>query len=67
MKNDYKVGSIIEYATFGGFPTRMVKVSDKDKNIKNDRPGFAGVVTEGHEKDMEVWGYDYQITRVVKK
>lgn len=59
---NYKVGSIIEYETFTG-QVRRVKVTGKDSDIKNGRPGFDGVI-QGN--GMSVWGYDSQITRVLE-
>ena len=57
---DYKIGSIIEQSPYGG-GTRTVKVSERESI--NGRPGFVGTVEDG----TEIWGYDYQITRVVWK
>jgi hypothetical protein len=41
MKVTYKVGSIIEYRNFGD-QIVQVEVDQKDEDIKNGRPGFAG-------------------------
>jgi len=65
---NYKVGSIIEYETFGG-GIRVVKVTGKEDDIKNGRPGFSG--DELNPKTLkptgvDAWGYDYQIKRLVK-
>jgi hypothetical protein len=63
---DYKVGDIIEYTPFGG-GTRRVEVTHREADIKNGRPGFDGtLVGASHELGQRVWGYDRQITRVVK-
>lgn len=59
----YKVGSILTYTCFGG-GSRRVRVTNKDPNIKNGRPGFAGDVLDGPEAGMGCWGYDDQITSV---
>lgn len=61
---DYKVGSILIYTCFGG-GKRRVRVTEKDSNIKNGRPGFGGVVlNDGGEAGMGCWGYDDQIDSV---
>lgn len=59
----YQIGSIIEYRTFDG-QLRQVLVETKEQNIKNGRPGFSGRLFDGSGYD--VWGYDYQITRVIE-
>ena len=56
MKHKYRIGSIIQYQTWDN-ETRTVTVDEKSRNIKNGRSGFAG---------SGVWGYDDQITSVVK-
>jgi len=66
----YKVGDIIEYRTFGG-ELRKVKVEIKEEDVKNGRPGFDGTIIDMANKDNKilqdsVWGYDSQITRVIK-
>ena len=58
---NYRVGSIITYRTFGG-EIRRVTVESKEDDIKNGRPGFDGQVRDGEW----CWGYDDQITSVVK-
>lgn len=60
----YDVGDTITYTTFGGHQSRTVRVTHKEDDIKNGRPGFDGVVILGPETDLEVWGYDDQITKV---
>lgn len=59
----YDVGSIIFYDAFGG-TCRKVRVTLRDENIKNGRPGFDGVIVGGPDEGLTVWGYDDQITRV---
>lgn len=73
----YKVGSIIQYRTLSG-GIRVVKVTDKDDDIKNGKAGFDGIeldprtrkpkppVVRG-DKDLNVWGYDNDIEKVIKK
>jgi hypothetical protein len=71
---NYNEGDIIAYNASGGL-RRLVLVEEKDDDIKNGRPGFSGV--EVDPKTMKpyfhdslgggVWGYDDQITRVVKR
>ena len=67
---DYNVGDVIAQTPFGG-GVRYVRVTSKDQNIKNGRPGFDGdlVLRDGTPVEMEfsgVWGYDDQITEVIK-
>ena len=59
---NYRIGSIIEYKTFDG-SFRKVLITDKLDDIKNGRSGFDGVLI--NDQDFTVWGYDYQVTRVV--
>ena len=59
---NYRKGSIIEYRTFDG-SLRKVLITEKLDDIKNGRRGFDGVLV--NDRDYTVWGYDYQITRVV--
>ena len=60
-----QVGDTITYVAFGGF-RRTVLVDTAEEDIKNGRPGFAGIVTAGDEKGSGVWGYNDQITHVTK-
>jgi len=65
--HDYNVGDTIAYQPFGG-GERIIVVDDKDSNIKNGEPGFGGrLVNPGPDDWADVWGYDFQITRVVKR
>lgn len=63
---DYKAGNLIEYAAFGG-ERRIVRVTVKEPDIKNGRPGFDGVVESTRGIGQSVWGYDSQITRIVAR
>ena len=58
---NYRIGSIIEYKTSTG-ELRRVRVTDKDPDIKHGCAGFDAVELIN---DLEVWGYDDQIIRVV--
>lgn len=58
---NYRVGSTIKYRTWGG-EIRKVVVESKEDDIKNGRPGFDGQIRDGEW----CWGYDDQITEVVK-
>lgn len=58
----YKIGSVITYTDFCG-GIRRVLVETKESNIKNGRPGFSGMITEGPEAGRRCWGYD-QITKI---
>lgn len=60
----YKVGSVIEYRAFGG-DIRRVLVEEKDADIKNGQAGFCGT-QQGGACHTGCWGYDDQITRVVR-
>lgn len=53
----YSEGDTVEYVAFGG-EVRVVVVEEKNSNLKNGLPGFCG---------GGWWGYDYQVTRLVKK
>ena len=57
----YNVGDTIVYHSG---TRRVVLVDEKESDIKNGQPGFGGVVTEGPDKGMSVWGYDSQIETV---
>ncbi len=61
MRFKYRVGSVIQYVSFGG-GLRTVTVDEKEDDIKGGRPGFDGVTDRGEG----VWGYDDQIIAVVK-
>jgi len=73
-KFGYKVGDVIEQEAFGGV-RRFVLIEGREHDIKNGRPGFDGrlVDREGREirKDDPigngVWGYDYQVKRVIRR
>lgn len=58
---NYREGSKISYSPLGG-GTRTGIVIEKSDDIKNDEPGF--VLQEDTEKLG--WGYDSQITAVIK-
>ncbi len=62
-KNDYTVGSVIEYTTFTGETRRMV-VEYRYYDIKNGKPGFDGRLASDPSKTY--WGYDHQIDRIIK-
>lgn len=70
----YEVGDTIRYSPFGG-GIRSVKVTGKDADIKNCKPGFIGILTDSVSgapvpsetepgTDQTVWGYDNQIVSV---
>lgn len=62
---EYKVGDVIEQHTSIGY-TRLVRVEEKEADVKNGRPGFSGICVDpkmGHG----VWGYDDQVLRVVER
>jgi hypothetical protein len=59
---DHGTGDVIEYTAFGD-EVRRVTVEGTDPDIKNGRPGFWGTTDQGEP----VWGYDYQIIRVITR
>lgn len=59
----YKIGDTIVYTSGGA--VRFVLVDEKESDIKNGEPGFAGIVISGPDTGMDVWGYDSQIERVM--
>lgn len=60
MKNkSYKVGDTVTYIQFGGQRMTVI-VTNKERDIKNGRPGFDGVDEDGGAW----WGYDVQIIDV---
>ena len=61
---NYRKGSIIEYKTFDG-SFRKVLITEKLDNVKNGRSGFDGLIVGDGQGEFSVWGYDYQITRVL--
>ena len=64
-QDDYRVGSTLTYATFGG-GHRTVRVTNLEQEIANGRSGFDGVLLDldGKETQHRVWGYTDQIIRV---
>jgi hypothetical protein len=72
--NDFEVGDIVTYSTWGG-EIRRVLVENKERNIKKDRDGFDGVLVGFDNnsklsldgKPMGVWGYTDQILSVEKE
>ena len=65
MTPAYDVGDVIEYWTGS---TRRVLVEYREEDVKNGYPGFGGTCIEGgSDVGMSVWGYDDQITRVVRR
>lgn len=61
---EYSVGDTVQYRTFDD-SIRTVKVTAREADIKNCKPGFIGetVNRQGWEP-ASVWGYDHQITSV---
>ena len=62
---NYQIGDIIEYTTFDG-SVRRVLVDNKEVDIKNGRAGFTGNFVDAPSDHFGVWGYDYQIIRVLR-
>lgn len=63
---NYSVGDTIEYRTIIG-SVRKVVVEERDPDIKNGRPGFAGECIYPGSDLGGCWGYDSDIIRVVEK
>lgn len=67
---DYKAGDVVVQECGG--TTRYVLVTELRRPVKNGLPGFYGtVVTESGEPLSscdwpEVWGYDYEVVRVIR-
>lgn len=61
---EVEVGDVIEYEAFGG-THRIVKVTEVEADIKNGKPGFSGIVSNGADIGIPVWGYCYQIVRYI--
>ena len=65
MKNlNYRVGSIIQYRSFGEL--RTVEVEEKSDDIKHGQPGFDGKILNDTTGFPHIWGYDDQIVAVTK-
>ena len=62
---NYQIGDIIEYTTFDG-SVRRVLVDNKEVDIKNGCAGFSGNLVDAPPDHFGVWGYDYQILRVLR-
>ncbi len=56
----YKVGDLVRTK----YPARSVLVTDREADIKNDKPGYSGILMTGHHKGMPTWGYDEQVGAV---
>ena len=65
---DYQIGDVITYQPFGG-GTRRVRVTHKEPDIKNGRPGFDGQLIGDVPDGLGdgVWGYDDQILMVSRR
>jgi hypothetical protein len=63
---DYNIGDTIVYSPFGG-GERTVLVKNKEADVKNGEPGFDGVLTDPNVEYPGVWGYDFQIIRVLSR
>lgn len=67
----YKVGDVI-WQEIGPW-SRHVLVTKRAANIKNGRPGFDGLLCDSHGNvcgdrfGPGVWGYDYEVAKVVKR
>jgi hypothetical protein len=59
---DYAVGDFVVQRLYSG-RERVVRVTERTRNVKDGKPGFDGVNPE----EGEVWGFDDQIERVVRR
>lgn len=59
----YRVNDVIQYTTFTG-GVRYVRITAWEDDVKNGRPGFDGIVVNGPEQGVTVWGYADQIDRL---
>lgn len=59
-------GDLVRYETFGD-NTRLVEVTAVLDDVKNGEPGFDGIVVEGPETGMNVWGYSSQVLEVMRQ
>ena len=59
-----RVGDTIVYQKV--HRTRTVLVENVLADIKNGRVGFTGVVTEGPEATLDVWGYNDRVIPIVR-
>jgi hypothetical protein len=60
---EYQIGDTIEYMTFAESYREVVVTG---KHMEKGKPGFDGVLTVPAAYPS-VWGYDYQVVRVVKR
>lgn len=56
----YKVGDLVRTK----YPARTVLVTERDPDLKNDKPGYVGILMTGHGKGMPTWGYDEEVGAV---
>ena len=59
---EYEENDVVTYRPFGG-GSRVIRVVNKEEDIKNGFPGFDGVDLSG---EQTYWGYDSQIIKVQK-
>lgn len=63
---EYQAGDTVVYVPFGG-GERTVKVTAREADIKNCKPGFVGeTVGRVGWEPAAVWGYDEQIVKVIR-
>lgn len=58
----YEIGDVVRTK----YPAKSVFITGREADIKNDQPGYVGVVMTGHNKGMPTWGYDEQIGAVFR-
>lgn len=67
----YKVGDAVVQQFSDGF-SRTVLVTERHADVKNGMPGFYGTAcnaqgepVEAYQDYPELWGYDYEVVRVL--
>ena len=70
-ETSYKVGDVVEQRFSDGH-SRTVLVTERHGDVKNGSPGFYGTAcdergqpVEAYRGYSELWGYDYEVARVV--
>lgn len=70
-----KPGDVVSYTPFGG-GERLTQIVEREADVKNGQPGFTGNLVKIEDDVVipivvngisEVWGYDRQITRIVRR
>ena len=69
--SDYKAGDVISVRMGASDRRRLVRVTERYDNVKNDYPGFSGITTkgctDGTAAGASVWGYDSQVDAIISR